>query len=54
MSSFLTEKNVGYSKAPANADRIANNSANYFTENKIGDRALPETCMHIKEKIFIN
>ena len=43
---------VGYSIAPANADKNAKISANFVTERKGGDRALAEACMHINEKFF--
>lgn len=46
-------KHVGYSIAPANADRFAKQSANYVTERSGGDRAVAEACLHIMEKFFI-
>lgn len=45
-------KEVGYSIAPANADRLAKQSANYVTERCGGDRAVAEACLHILEKFF--
>jgi 3-deoxy-D-manno-octulosonate 8-phosphate phosphatase (KDO 8-P phosphatase) len=45
-------KQVGYSIAPANADRIAKEYANYITERSGGDRAVAEACLHILEKFF--
>ena len=46
-------KKVGYSIAPANADRIAKSHANYVTERSGGDRAVAEACIHILQKFFI-
>ena len=46
-------RDVGYSIAPANADRWARQSANYVTERSGGDRAVAEACLHILEKFFI-
>lgn len=43
---------VGYSIAPANADRFARQHANYVTERSGGDRAVAEACLHIMEKFF--
>ena len=43
---------VGYSIAPANADRLAKQSADYVTERSGGDRAVAEACLHILEKFF--
>lgn len=45
-------KHVGYSIAPANADRFAKQHANYVTERSGGDRAVAEACLHIMEKFF--
>jgi 3-deoxy-D-manno-octulosonate 8-phosphate phosphatase (KDO 8-P phosphatase) len=45
-------KEVGYSIAPANADRFAKQSAHYVTERCGGDRAVAEACLHILEKFF--
>ena len=39
-------KEVGYSIAPANADRIAKENANYVTERSGGDRAVAEACLY--------
>lgn len=44
---------VGYSIAPANADRMAKSHANYVTERKGGDRAVAEACLHILQKFFV-
>jgi len=43
---------VGYSIAPANADRMAKSHANYVTERSGGDRAVAEACLHIMQKFF--
>ena len=43
---------VGYSIAPANADRNAKLYADYVTERKGGDRAVAEASLHILEKFF--
>jgi 3-deoxy-D-manno-octulosonate 8-phosphate phosphatase (KDO 8-P phosphatase) len=45
-------RQVGYSIAPANADRFAKESANYVTVRSGGDRAVAEACLHIMEKFF--
>jgi len=45
-------KQVGYSVAPANADKLAKQYANYVTERSGGDRAVAEACLHIMEKFF--
>jgi|TARA_B110000014_G_C20012032_1_gene524747 3-deoxy-D-manno-octulosonate 8-phosphate phosphatase (KDO 8-P phosphatase) len=45
-------KKVGYAIAPANADKIAKEFANYVTERHGGDRAVAEACLHILEKFF--
>lgn len=45
-------RKVGYSIAPANADQLAKEYANYVTERKGGDRAVAEACLHILEKFF--
>ena len=46
-------KEVGYSIAPANADRIAKENANYVTERSGGNRAVAEACLHIMEMFFV-
>ncbi len=46
-------KNVGYSIAPANADKLAKQHANFVTERSGGDRSVAEACLHILEKFFI-
>ena len=45
-------KKVGYSIAPANADKNAKKYAKYVTERNGGDRAVAEACLHILEKFF--
>ena len=45
-------KEVGYSIAPANSDRMAKEHANYVTERSGGDRAVAEACLHIMKKFF--
>jgi len=45
-------KEVGYSIAPKNADRVAKEHANYITERAGGDRAVAEACLHIMQKFF--
>ena len=45
-------KQVGYSIAPANADKFAKQYASYVTERSGGDRAVAEACLHIMEKFF--
>jgi 3-deoxy-D-manno-octulosonate 8-phosphate phosphatase (KDO 8-P phosphatase) len=46
-------REVLYSIAPANADRLAKQSANFVTERKGGDRAVAEACLHILDKFFV-
>jgi len=43
---------VGYSIAPANADKNAKAYASYVTERSGGDRAVAEACLHILGKFF--
>jgi 3-deoxy-D-manno-octulosonate 8-phosphate phosphatase (KDO 8-P phosphatase) len=43
---------VGYSIAPANADKLAKQHASFVTERSGGDRAVAEACLHIMEKFF--
>jgi 3-deoxy-D-manno-octulosonate 8-phosphate phosphatase (KDO 8-P phosphatase) len=43
---------VGYSIAPANADKMAKSHANYVTERVGGDRAVAEACLHIMQKFY--
>lgn len=43
---------VGYSIAPANADRNAKAFASFVTERAGGDRAVAEACLHILNKFF--
>lgn len=45
-------KHVGYSIAPANADRNAKQHASHITLRSGGDRAVAEACLHIMEKFF--
>lgn len=45
-------KEVGYSIAPANSDKLAKTHANYVTDRSGGDRAVAEACMHIMQKFF--
>lgn len=49
--SYVMRK-VGYSIAPANADKLARQSADYVTERAGGDRSVAEACLHILEKFF--
>jgi len=44
---------VGYSIAPANADKNAKQCANYVTERAGGDRSVAEACLHIMDKFFV-
>ena len=46
-------KEVGYSIAPANSDRMAKAHANYVTERSGGDRAVAEACLYIMQKFFV-
>ena len=48
----LVMNKVGYSIAPANADKLAKKEANYVTERSGGDRAVAEACIHILSKFF--
>ena len=43
---------VGYSIAPANADKLTASQANYVTKRSGGDRAVAEACLHILEEFF--
>jgi 3-deoxy-D-manno-octulosonate 8-phosphate phosphatase (KDO 8-P phosphatase) len=43
---------VGYSIAPANADRLARNAASFVTERSGGERAVAEACLHILDRFF--
>ena len=45
-------KEVGYSIAPANADNLAKQYADYVTVRSGGDRAVAEACLHILERFF--
>jgi 3-deoxy-D-manno-octulosonate 8-phosphate phosphatase (KDO 8-P phosphatase) len=44
---------VGYSIAPANADKNAKAHASFITERSGGERAVAEAALHILEKFFI-
>lgn len=46
-------RNVGYSIAPANADKLCKKHASYVTNRSGGDRAVAEACLHIMEKFYI-
>ena len=46
-------KGVGYSIAPANADKLAKKHADFITERSGGDRAVAEACLHILEKFYV-
>ncbi len=48
----LVMKNVFYSIAPANADKLAKKYSDYITERKGGDRAVAEACLHLLKKFF--
>jgi len=43
---------VGYSIAPANADKNAKYHASFITERNGGDRAVAEASLHILDKFF--
>ena len=43
---------VGYAIAPANADKLCKQHANYITERSGGDRAVAEACLHIMKQFF--
>ena len=45
-------KEVGYSIAPANSDRLAKAHADFITDRSGGDRAVAEACLHIMQKFF--
>jgi 3-deoxy-D-manno-octulosonate 8-phosphate phosphatase (KDO 8-P phosphatase) len=45
-------KKVGYAIAPANADILAKQAADYVTRRGGGERAVAEACLHILEKFF--
>ena len=45
-------KQVAYSIAPSNSDKLAKKHADYVTERKGGDRAVAEACIHILDKFF--
>lgn len=49
---YLVMNKVGYSIAPANADKSAKKEADYVTERRGGDRAVAEACIHILNKFF--
>jgi 3-deoxy-D-manno-octulosonate 8-phosphate phosphatase (KDO 8-P phosphatase) len=43
---------VGYAIAPANADKLCKQNAQYVTERSGGDRAVAEACLHLMDKFF--
>ena len=45
-------REVAYSIAPTNADKLAKQHADYVTTRSGGDRAVAEACLHILEKFF--
>ena len=45
-------KEVGYSIAPANSDKLAKEYANFVTERSGGNRAVAEACLHIMQEFF--
>lgn len=45
-------KEVGYAIAPANADSLAKDHADFVTKRPGGDRAVAEACLHIMDKFF--
>lgn len=45
-------REVGYSIAPANGDKLALENADYITERFGGDRSVSEACLHIIRKFF--
>jgi 3-deoxy-D-manno-octulosonate 8-phosphate phosphatase (KDO 8-P phosphatase) len=45
-------REVGYSIAPANADKLSKQHASFVTERSGGDRAVAEACLHIMKKFF--
>ena len=47
-------KKVGYSIAPANADKLAKEHAQFVTDRSGGDRAVAEACLHVLDKFFIS
>jgi 3-deoxy-D-manno-octulosonate 8-phosphate phosphatase (KDO 8-P phosphatase) len=46
-------REVAYAIAPANADKLALEHADYITQRKGGDRAVAEACLHVLEKFFV-
>ena len=44
---------VNYSIAPANARKEALENADYVTENKAGEGAVMDACIHLNEKFYI-
>jgi 3-deoxy-D-manno-octulosonate 8-phosphate phosphatase (KDO 8-P phosphatase) len=45
-------REVGYAIAPANADKLCKQHAQFVTERSGGDRAVAEACLHIMDKFF--
>jgi len=48
----LVMKEVGYSIAPNNADKLAKLHSDYVTDRSGGDRAVAEACIHLLKKFF--
>jgi len=46
-------KHVGYAIAPANADVLAKQHANFITQRSGGDRAVAEACLHLLATFFV-
>ena len=49
---ILVMEAVGYSIAPANADKNTIKAADFVTERIGGDRAVSEACIHILKRFF--
>lgn len=45
-------KKVFYAIAPANADKLAKENADFVTGNSGGNRAVAEACLHVLETFF--
>jgi 3-deoxy-D-manno-octulosonate 8-phosphate phosphatase (KDO 8-P phosphatase) len=45
-------REVSYAIAPANADKLCKQYAQFVTERTGGDRAVAEACLHIMDKFF--
>jgi 3-deoxy-D-manno-octulosonate 8-phosphate phosphatase (KDO 8-P phosphatase) len=48
----MTFKVVDYSICPINSDRLTKSFADYVCQNKGGERAVSEACLHILERFF--